>query len=288
MQDCCIVLNPEARTARRWQVASKLDRVAKGAAVRVTSAPGQAERMAREAVEQGFRTVVAAGGDGTINEVLRGIAGADVRLGVLPLGTMNVFAREHSIPLQWEAAWERILKGTERRVDVGRANKMPLAQLAGVGFDARAIARVNPRLKRGFGPLSYVWAGLCELGSPLPKLRVVAEGHAPMECVWVLVSMGRYYGGPFSVFPGTSSGNGFIKILVINKLDVNTLVRFCAAFPFGWHTELEGMRYFQTKNLRVEAVGDTGGAPNLELDGELMGSTPVEFTIDPLSLRVVV
>jgi diacylglycerol kinase family enzyme len=109
-----------------------------------------------------------------------------------------------------------------------------------------------------------------------------------MEGVWVIVSMGRYYGGPFTLFPGAEPGNGFMKVLVVSQLNVNTLLRFLPALPFGWHTELEGLHCFQTKKLRVEAVGENSSLPDLELDGELMGSTPVEFTVDPLSLRVAV
>ena len=98
MDKCCIVLNPEARTSRKLDVASKIAAIAPQAAVRLTEGPGHAEVLAREAVAQGFDTVVAGGGDGTVNEVLRAITGADVRLGVLPLGTMNVFARELKVP----------------------------------------------------------------------------------------------------------------------------------------------------------------------------------------------
>ena len=136
MEDCCIVLNPRARAAHRLQLENQLSGVARGATVRLTSGPGDAEFLARDAARQGFRTVVAAGGDGTVNEVLRGIVGTPARLGVLPVGTVNVFARELGLPLDWEEAWARILKGRERTVDVGGANDSPFIQLAGVGFVA--------------------------------------------------------------------------------------------------------------------------------------------------------
>lgn len=288
MEDCCVIVNPEARTSRKLQVISELRKEARGACVRLTHGPGEAESIAREAIEQGYRTVVAGGGDGTVNEVLRGVAGRDVKLGVLPLGTMNVFARELGLPLNWREAWFRIMKGDERRVDLGWANRMPLAQLAGVGFDARAIARVRPSLKRRWGPGAYLWAGIQELGTHLPKLRIIAEGRAPLEGVWAVIGTGRLYGGPIPVFPGGRNGEGLLKVLVIRELTVWQAFKAALVMPFGWHTQLKGITYFQTRNLRVEAVENTTDIPNLELDGELMGRTPVDFHVEPEGLRVAV
>lgn len=288
MEDCCVIVNPEARTSRKSQVVSQLRGETCGAALRITSSPGEAEALAREAVKQGYRTVVAGGGDGTVNEVLRGVAGTGVKLGVLPLGTMNVFARELGLPLRWRDAWFRIMQGGERWVDLGWANGMPLAQLAGVGFDARAIARVRPSLKRHWGPVAYLWAGLQELGSNLPKLRILAEGHLPLEGVWVVIGTGRLYGGPVPVFPGARNGEGLLKVLVIRELGVWQAFLASLGIPFGWHTKIDGVTYLQTTKLRVESLEEADGLPNLELDGEIMGATPVDFHIEPNGLRVAV
>ena len=197
MDDCCIVLNPAAGVVLRKEVAGQLPSAAGRATIFLTSGPGDAESAARRAVQMGFKTVVAAGGDGTVNEVLRGVTGSGVRLGVLPLGTMNVFARELGMPLDWEEAWGRILKGCERRMDLGWANGQPMAQLGGVGFDARAIERVSPRWKRAAGPAAYVLAGIQEIFERQVPLRICAEEIGELQGVWVLVGMGRYYAGPF-------------------------------------------------------------------------------------------
>lgn len=286
MEKCCIVLNPEARTSRKLGVAAHIHEVAPGALVRLTEGPGHAEALAREAVALGFQTIVAGGGDGTVNEVLRGIAGADVRLGVLPLGTMNVFARELRLPLDWEAAWRTIARGGERRVDLGRANHMPMAQLAGVGFDAAAIARVHSALKRRLGPAAYVWAGLQELLQPMPQLKITAEGQPPMHGVWVLLGTGRYYGGPFPVFPRARNGEGLLNVVVVRDLNMKCLLSGLFTLPWGWHTRLKEISYFQTRSLRVERSPGAGGNPRLELDGELRGHAPVEFGIERNALRV--
>jgi len=288
MDNCCIVLNPEARTARRLGVASELSTVAPQAILRLTQGPGHAEAIAREAVAMGFSTVVAGGGDGTINEVLRGIAGSDIRFGVLPLGTMNVFARELGLPLAWPAAWARIAHGNERRVDVGWANGMPFAQLAGVGFDAQAIARVNPLLKRRLGPVAYLWAGLQSLFLPAAQITVLAEGRAPMQGVWVVLGTGRYYGGPFTVFPDAKNGDGLLNVLVVRDLSIHCLLSGLLTLPMGWHTKIEGVTYFQTRRLRVEPLQGQETSPEWELDGELIGRAPVDFHVTQNALRVAV
>ena len=288
MDNCCIVLNPEARASRKLGIASQIATIAPGAAVRLTKGPGHAAELARQAVAEGFHTVVAGGGDGTVNEVLSGVAGSNARLGVLPLGTMNVFARELALPLEWTAAWSRITRGGERRVDLGWANGVPFAQLAGVGFDAQALTRVNPAFKRFLGPPAYVFAGLQVLSQRLPQLNISAEGMAPMQGVWVVLGTGRYYGGPFPVFPNAKNGDGLLNVLVIRDLNLKCLLSGLLTLPFGWHPKLPEVTYFRTKRLRVEMHLEGAEISGLELDGELRGHAPVDFQMTPGALRVAV
>lgn len=294
MDDCCIVLNPAAGAVLRQEVAPQLSRAAQKAAVVLTSGPGDAEKAARRAVEEGFKTVVAAGGDGTVNEVLRGLAGSSARLGVLPLGTMNVFARELGLPLDWEEALARIVRGTETRIDLGWANGQPMAQLGGVGFDARALARVDPAMKKFFGPVAYVLAGLQEMHCPQVPVRICAEGMSEMEGVWVLVGTGRFYAGPFAAFPDASSRDGLLDVLVVRDLSMLRMLKSLLLLPFGCHPTVDGLTYFQAERLRVEPasacdVRDAGGGDvGYELDGEWRGFAPVEFWVERSALTVVV
>lgn len=294
MDDCCIVLNPAAGAVLRQEVAPQLSRAAKKAAVVLTGGPGDAEKAARRAVEAGFKTVVAAGGDGTVNEVLRGVAGSAARLGVLPLGTMNVFARELGLPLDWEEALARIVKGSETRIDLGWANGQPMAQLGGVGFDARALARVDPALKKAVGPAAYVMAGIQEMRRPQAPFRIYAEEVGEMEGVWVLVGIGRFYAGPFAAFPDASSRDGLLDVLVVRDLSIMKMLSSLLLVPFGLHPTVDGLTYFQTERLRVEPVSESdardagGGGVGYELDGELRGLAPVEFWVERSGLTVVV
>src|SRR5450432_1860785 len=140
----CVIFNPAARGNKARHFRHHLDEIAANCALKGTAAPGDARRLAAEAVAEGFELIAAAGGDGTLNEVLNGIGDAPdgfarVRLGVLPLGTVNVFARELKIPRRLERAWEVLSRGREIKIDLPRVEfskngirrKMYFAQLAG-------------------------------------------------------------------------------------------------------------------------------------------------------------
>ena len=142
----CVIFNPAARGEKARRFRHQLDAIGPQCALKATTAPDDARRLAAEAVADGFELIVAAGGDGTVNEVLNGIGDAPdgfarARLGVLPLGTVNVFARELKIPLRIGQAWEALQRGRETRIDLPRVEfsangvrqKKYFVQLAGAG-----------------------------------------------------------------------------------------------------------------------------------------------------------
>ena len=179
----CVIFNPAARGNKARHFRHHLDDIGGQSAFKATSAPGDARRLAAEAVGEGYDLVVAAGGDGTVNEVLNGIGDAPdgferARLGVLPLGTVNVFARELKIPLKFERAWEMFQRGNETKIDLpraefsadGKSTRRYFVQLAGAGFDARAIELVDWEHKKKVGPLAYFIAGLKALRERKPEI----------------------------------------------------------------------------------------------------------------------
>ena len=181
----CVIFNPAARGNKARHFRHHLDDIGAQSAFKATAAPGDARRLAAEAVGEGFDLIVAAGGDGTVNEVLNGIGDAPdgfarARLGVLPLGTVNVFARELKIPLRLERAWEILRRGREMKIDLpraefsanGKTERRYFVQLAGAGLDARAIELVDWQHKKKVGPLAYVVAGLKALREKKPQITV--------------------------------------------------------------------------------------------------------------------
>src|SRR5262245_20622564 len=152
----CVIFNPTARGEKARRFRKYLDEIGKESSLKQTASPGEARRLAAGAVEEGFEIIVAAGGDGTLNEVLNGIGDVPrgferARLGVLPLGTVNVFARELALPTRPDQAWEIIRRARETRIDLpsvefsdkGTVQRRYFAQLAGAGLDARAVELVK-------------------------------------------------------------------------------------------------------------------------------------------------
>jgi len=233
----CVIFNPVAQGEKAGQFRRSLGAIAGACELKQTDGAGAARRLAAEAARAGFDVVVAAGGDGTLNEVLNGLADVPdglqrVRLGVLPLGTINVFAREMGIPTAFDPAWQTILQGRDVCIDLPwvdyHENGIParrcFAQLAGAGLDARAIELVSWSLKKKIGSLAYVTAGLKALGRPQLAITV-ADGQHRETGELVLVGNGRFYGGAFTLFPGANQQDQMLDLCVLPRANWPTLLR---------------------------------------------------------------
>src|SRR5207302_10457652 len=200
--DTVVILNPAAgnpESIRDWQ--ERVESIARGYPIRVTSHAGEAEALARRAVEEGFARIVAAGGDGTVNQVANGLAGSNAALGLLPLGTVNVFAMELGLPANnLEFCWEVIQGDNMRFVDLPSANGKYFVQLAGVGLDAQVVKETSLAFKRSFGPLSYLICASQIAAREPPRLFIQSKNASVDEASFVLVGNGRHYGGPFPFF----------------------------------------------------------------------------------------
>ena len=282
MQEILVILNPAARSERAKAAWRRIERLP-DCTMRVTSAPGDARTVAAAAVAEGFRTVVAAGGDGTVNEVVNGIAGSDVALGILPVGTMNVFAAELGLPGDLDEAWAVVRAGRTRRIDLLRANSQYFVQLAGVGLDAQVVQATSWNFKKNFGPLSYVISAAQIAARKPPRLFVEADG-ATREGSFVLIGNGRYYGGPVAFFKDARIDDGKLDVLIFKNLGYLDIARYLGTLFMGKHTGLSDVEYFQTKKAAVRSEEDVP----VEVDGEVAARLPVTFRISSRKLRVVV
>jgi YegS/Rv2252/BmrU family lipid kinase len=265
-------------------------------AFKATTAPGDARRLAMEAVTDGFDVIVAAGGDGTVNEVLNGVGDAPngfekTRLGVLPLGTVNVFARELKIPLRLESAWEVLRREHETKIDLPQVEfsdgekrqRRYFVQLAGVGFDARAIELVDFSVKKKMGPLAYVLAGLNALREKKSKIVVRVNGEN-FSGELVLVGNGKFYGGPFEIFPQADLRDGLLEICFFPRVDFATLLRCAPHFFVRQKLPEKMVKRFRTASFNLSS--DSSAA--FELDGEWIGNLPATFSVEREKLRVIV
>ena len=284
MNNTVIILNPAARSERtnRWR--SRVESLTDGCMVCETSQPGEAESMARQAVAEGFEKIVAAGGDGTINEVVNGLAGSTAMLGLLPIGTVNVFAMELGLPSHsLELCWDIICGEHTRLVDLPSANDKHFVQLAGVGLDAQVVKETSANLKRNFGPLSYLISAAQIATRPPPRLRIESPDTAVEEGSFVLVGNGRRYGGPFPFFKQAVLDDGLLDVVVFKQFGYFEIIKYLQDVFFSSEIRLPEVEYFQTRSLRVTSEQEVP----VELDGELVGSCPVTFQMHEHSLRVL-
>jgi diacylglycerol kinase (ATP) len=292
----CVIFNPAARGNKARHFRRHLGDMAGDCAFKATAAAGDAKRLAAESVLEGFELIVAVGGDGTVNEVLNGIGDvpdgfARARLGVLPLGTVNVFARELNIPLRLERAWEVLRRGNEIKIDLprveftadGKTERRYFAQLAGAGLDARAIELVSWKLKKQAGPLAYVVAGFQALAERQPKITVRADGKI-LEGELILVGNGQFYGGSIAIFPRADLDDGLLDVCVLPQVNLLTLLRCAPAFLLQKKLPENVVQRVNTPSFELSSETPVA----FELDGEWVGRLPATFAIERKKLRVAV
>ena len=282
MNRICIIVNPAARgTKARLE---RLESLTRNVVIRATQGPGDAEAQAERAVEQGYGTIVAAGGDGTINEVVNGIGNAPVALGILPMGTVNVLAMELGLPFDLVSAWKVIRAGKIRMIDQASANGHLFVQMAGIGLDAQIVQRNSRQIKQVLGPLSYLLTATQVAAERPPRLRVFREGHSAVEGSFVVVGNGRLYVGPYQLFKEADMQDGLLDVFVFKHMNYLALMRYFRGALFGSLAKFTDVNYFKAKRLRVEANREVP----FEADGELVGHAPVEFSVRRRKLRVLV
>ncbi len=291
----CVIFNPAAKGEKAGRLRAHLDEIGRQSTLLLTTRAGDARRLASEAVRDGFEIVVAAGGDGTVNEVLNGIGDAPggferTRLAVLPLGTMNVFARELRIPSDFDGAWQIVLAGRETRIDLPRVEYSEwgvrrsrcFAQMAGAGLDARAVELVRWETKKRLGPAAYVLAAFQALLGLPAQICARAPGQTH-QCGQVLVGNGRLYGGSFRIFPNADLRDGLLEIVILPKVNWITVARCGPSLLLRRRLPASVIRVFQAESLEVSATLQTP----LELDGEFVGHLPAQFRIERSRLRVI-
>jgi len=274
------------RTLRKMQ--RELDIAGIAAELKITQYRGHATELAHEAVKLGMDMVVAAGGDGTINDIIQALAGRTTALGVIPLGTVNVWAREVGIPLQPDEACQVLIGGMRRRVDLGRAGSRYFLLMAGVGFDAEVARRVEGSILKciGFKFLDYLaTAGMLGIThQPALVTMKYQKWHRSINALMVLVGNTRLYGGALTFTKQAIADDGKLDVVVVggggmlHRLNVlvHALLRRESFGP--------NVRYYRCEQLRLESRRQM----HVQVDGEIVGTLPMTFSVAPLSLTVVV
>jgi diacylglycerol kinase (ATP) len=253
-----------------------------------TTCEGDATRAAAEAVQRGFDIVISAGGDGTLNEVINGLAEKNSRpaLGILPLGTTNDFARALGIPKQLEAACDLITRQHVKLIDVGKVNQRYFINVAGGGYMTELTYEVPSKLKTMLGQLAYYMKGLEKLPYLHPINLVVESEERNLEekVMLFLIANSNYVGGHEKIAPEADLSDGLFDVFIMKKCNLAEFVRVVSLALRGEHLNDPNVIYFKTKQIKVSSSDYT----QLNLDGEFGGTLPCSFSVLPSHIQIFV
>jgi diacylglycerol kinase (ATP) len=253
-----------------------------------TTGAGDATLAASSAIDRGFDLIIAAGGDGTLYEVLNGMAERDGRppLGIIPSGTTNDFARAIHLPVKnIKKACEIIVQGTPTSIDIGKINSRYFINIAGGGALTNLTYEVPSKLKTIMGQLAYYVKGIEKLPFIRPsRVRIETENKVIDEDIMLfLIANSNSVGGLERLAPKASLTDGKFDCIVLRKTTLPEFIRIATHVIRGDHINEPDVLYFQTKHLKVTSSSKV----MLNLDGELGGELPMEFKVLHKHIKVI-
>jgi diacylglycerol kinase family enzyme len=259
--------------------------------IRATPAPGSGLTLARDAIAAGADLILVCGGDGTINEVVCGMARSAVPLAVLPGGTANGLARELRIPLDIEAAAQMIPVSTPRRIALGRVFGSQVDRyfisMVGVGFDAQVLTRIKRSWKDRLGMIHYavealrqaVWSGFTTF--------TVSAGATRLEATFACISRPQYY-GPFRMIREADFFSDRFHVYCLPSKNLARYLVYALALLAGRLDRVADVASFPAVQVRCEKIAGSEGAVLFQVDGELAGRLPLTVEIVPDALTLLV
>lgn len=259
------------------EVLEKLEVAGYETSCHATTGAGDATRAAKIAVDRKYDIVIAAGGDGTLNEVVNGLAEQDYRpkVGLIPVGTTNDFARALHIPRDILAATDIIIKGDTIPIDIGRMNKKYFINIAGGGRLTELTYEVPSKLKTVLGQLAYYLKGIEMLPSiKASEIKLEYDGKLfEGEVMLFLIALTNSVGGFEKLAPDASLNDGFFTLLVLKKTNLAEFIRVVTLALRGEHINDPNVIYTKANYIKVTAPQEV----LINLDGELGGTAPCEF-----------
>jgi diacylglycerol kinase (ATP) len=257
--------------------------------VEVVPPPERLPDLLRTAQQEGFDTIVAVGGDGTVRTLAQGLVGSPLRLGILPMGTSNNFARALGIPFQLEAAMRVVAEGVERQVDVGRIGGEYFLEAAGVGLFADALLACGReelrrhqvlRMLRLAGPLCW--------NPRARRLQLILDGTAQKEeAIMVAVSNGAYMGESWPVAPDAALTDSQFDVVIVGALNRWELIRFGSALMRGRHLDLPKVRRVRAATVEIRRAHRAHRPLPVHADDHIAAYTPAWMQTVPRALRVM-
>ncbi len=283
MKRARVIYNPTSgREAMRKALPDVLETLEKAgfeASAHATTGDGCARDAAKAACEREFDIVIAAGGDGTVNEVVDGMARAEYRpkLGILPMGTTNDFARAIRVPRDLKRALDIIVEGYTKKLDIGRVNDHHFMNIAGGGKLTELTYEVPSKLKTVLGQLAYYLKGIEMLPSIRPtKVRIEYDDQVfEEEIMLFLVSNSNSVGGFEKLAPHATMDDGYFDLMILKKINLAEFVLLANKAVRGHHIDDEHVIYVHANQINVIPEE----AMQLNLDGEYGGNLPGKFEV---------
>jgi len=286
-----LISNPIAYKASSNKVAKASYYLqSKGYSVEVlfTEKKGDAEVLAQKSVEKSPSLVIAAGGDGTFNEVINGIAGSEIPVAILPLGTTNVLAKELGIPETVESSMDIAIKGTPRVVSLGKITLQqgsPKARyfctMAGVGFDAMTVFGLNKTFKKISGKGAHIYSGMKVLSQFHPAELAFTIGEKRYAGYSAVIGKGAKYGGHFKITPDARLTDPNLYICIFKGEKRLDIFRYVMGILTKSHLGFRDVEYLMAQKIQID------GSAHVQIDGDYLGMTPALIETAPVTVRLI-
>jgi YegS/Rv2252/BmrU family lipid kinase len=253
-----------------------------------TEKPFQAIDLSKKAVQENCDIIIAAGGDGTIIEVISGMINSNSKLGIIPYGTGNMLAANLGIPVNISKAIDIIIEGNSQKIDIGKINDRYFAFMAGCGFDAKIIDETSREKKKKYGLLAYFIEGVSQVFKTkynLFKIKLDNNKTVKARALTVIIAnSGNIIGNLFSLVPHASLSDGLLDIIIISPKSTGDYI------PILWqiltrqkHKKSNKIIYYQAKEVEIKCK------PNLpvQADGDIIGKTPIKVQALPQAIEVL-
>jgi len=257
-----------------------------------TQGPGTAGTIARRSIADGAELILAAGGDGTINEIAEGVAFSDVPLGILPAGTANVLANEMGLAANIEGAAACLGECVPTRISIGRlqclngtARTRLFLLMAGIGLDAKIVYNLSMPLKARFGKLAYWLAGFSQLGRDLDEFEVLVEGRR-VNCAFALVSKVRNYGGDLEIAQDTNLLEDRFEVVLFEGRSSFRYLKYLARVAVRKLAGVKGVTLMHATRICMPGVADR--RIYIQADGEYAGHLPAHVELVPDALTLLI
>lgn len=253
--------------------------------IHLTKSSEDAESFAKYCVENHREMVIAAGGDGTINAVVNGLATSDVVFGVIPLGTVNLLATELDIPSDIRSSCQLLAEGNIRTIDLGMINKWYFASLASVGFDAYVMKKTEPRLKRLLGALAFIFSAMKIVSSyPFKSIRIkIDHENGERKGYLLVIGNGKFFSANMPVAPHARIDDHKLDLVLYKRRNLTGIFSYFREIKAGNIVQSPYTDYLQVERVSVLAHGHH----LVQGDGEIFGTTPVTIQVAPSALKII-